>query len=97
MSDFLSINRFDWVLNTRTWTQEIIENRRDDADVGYMFEVDISYPKEIHDAQADYPMCPELATPPGGKTPKLLATLKCKKLVFEKNTKICLHLEKKNI
>ena len=40
-----------------------------------MFKVDISYPKEIHDAQADYPMCPELATPPGGKTSKLLATL----------------------
>ena len=75
MSDFLPINKFAWVLDTHTWTQEIIENLRDDADVGYMYEVDISYPKEIHDAQADYPMCPELATPPGGKTPKLLATL----------------------
>ena len=35
----------------------------------------VSYPEEIYDSQSDYPMCPELATPPGSKIPKLLATL----------------------
>ena len=52
-----------------------MENVKDDADVGYMLEVDISYPESIHDAQADLPMCPERAVPPGGKVPKLLASL----------------------
>ena len=75
MSDYLPINGFKWVSDTHKWTQQTVENVKDDADVGYMLEVDISYPESIHDAQADLPMCPERAVPPGGKVPKLLASL----------------------
>ena len=42
---------------------------------GYLLEVDIEYPKEIHDAHADLPFCPVREHAPGGKQTKLLATL----------------------
>ena len=31
----------------------------DDGPVGYILEVDIDYPKELHDLHSDYPLCPE--------------------------------------
>ena len=42
---------------------------------GYLLEVDIEYPKEIHDAHADLPFCPVREHAQGGKQTKLLATL----------------------
>lgn len=75
MSDYLPINGFKWVSNTQSWTRETIEGLEDDSEVGYMLEVDLVYPEKIHDAQSDFPMCPEQAIPPNGKVAKLLTTL----------------------
>ena len=31
----------------------------DDAETGYILEVDLEYPKELHDLHSDYPLAPE--------------------------------------
>jgi hypothetical protein len=36
----------------------------DDAETGYILEVDLEYPPEIHDRHSDYPMAPERRTIP---------------------------------
>ena len=36
-----------------------IMNYNDDSDVGYTLEVDLHYPKELHNLHNDYPLAPE--------------------------------------
>lgn len=47
----------------------------DDAEYGYILEVDLIYPKELHDFHNDFPFCPEKCIPPGGKNEKLVPNL----------------------
>lgn len=52
-----------------------IENIPNDAPHGYILEVDLLYPKELHNSHNDYPFCAEKFVPPGGKTNKLTPNL----------------------
>lgn len=47
----------------------------DDADDGYILEVDLIYPKHLHREHNDFPFCPEKCIPPRGKNEKLVANL----------------------
>lgn len=67
----LPLNGFEWC----NIDAETIRNTADDAPVGYILEVDLEYPRELHDLHADYPLCSEKSVPPGGKHEKLLLTL----------------------
>ncbi|XP_050064727.1 uncharacterized protein LOC126553627 [Aphis gossypii] len=49
------------------------------SDIGRVYEVDMSYPNELHDLHNDLPFLPENKIPPGSKVKKLMATLHSKK------------------
>ncbi|RLU20281.1 hypothetical protein DMN91_006888, partial [Ooceraea biroi] len=46
-----------------------------DSPTGYILEVDLEYPRHLHDAHADLPFCPTREAPPDKRQEKLLATL----------------------
>ena len=58
MSQYLPTGGFEWV-NAEDWTTEKIMNLEDEEEVGYIFEVDLNYPKELHDTHDTYPLAPE--------------------------------------
>lgn len=47
----------------------------DDAEFGYILEVDLGYPDSLHSMHSDLPFAPEKHIPPGGKSKKLIANL----------------------
>lgn len=78
MMEPLPLTDFRWIL-VKTTNIDFIINTPDDSEIGYMLEVDLEYPKELHDSHSDYPFCAEHRAPPNSKTKKLLLTLYDKK------------------
>ena len=94
MSSKLPINNFEWV-NGEDMNNDIIMNYNEEKDdIGYVLEVDLEYPKELHDLHNDYPLAPERYTPKGSICHKLCGTFNDKKeyIVHIKNLKLYLEL-----
>ena len=51
----------------------------DDAEYGFILEVDVNYPEELHDKHSEFPFLPQNDYPPNSKVVKLLTTLSTKK------------------
>ncbi|DAC81320.1 PolB [Mayetiola barley midge adintovirus] len=78
MMQHLPIGDFEWC-NEMFSTEQILE-LKDDAEIGYIFEVDLECPQHLHNKHKDYPFCPENRIVPGTKRDKkLLLTLFDKK------------------
>ncbi|XP_060855073.1 uncharacterized protein LOC132932727 [Metopolophium dirhodum] len=75
MSQFMLYGGFKWVEPTLDGLNAL----DDSSPIGRMYEVDISYPKELHDKHNDLPFLPKNDIPPGTKVKKLMATLHSKK------------------
>ena len=70
MSQKLPINGFKWIKNVTEIDEKFINNYDEDSDKGYIFEVDVKYPKRLHDLHSDLPFLS-----------KRMKIDKCKKLV----------------
>ena len=55
MSKKLLINNFKWYDALEMLTSDFIKNYDEDSDAGYLLEVDIDYPKELHESHRDLP------------------------------------------
>ena len=49
MSQKLSVNKFKWVKDTSKINEEFIKNYNENNKKGYILEVDVKYPKKLHD------------------------------------------------
>lgn len=71
----LPLNSFSWVAADAFDVVKIM-NFTHDSPVGYILEVDLEYPQQLHDLHSDYPFCAENGIVPGTKKDrKLLLTL----------------------
>ena len=59
MSQKLPVSGFKWKKNMLKFTEEFIKNYDKDSNKGYILEVDVKYPKKLHDLHSDLPLLPE--------------------------------------
>ena len=70
MSQKLPVNGFKWIKNTSKIDEKFTKNYDEDSDKEYIFEVDVKYPRRLHDLHSDLPFLL-----------KRMKIDKCKKLV----------------
>ena len=59
MSEKVPVDRFKWKKNMLQFNEDFIKNYDEDSDKGYTFEVDVKYPKDLHDLHSDLQFFPE--------------------------------------
>ena len=59
MSQKLPVSGFKWEKDMSKFTEEFIKNYDEDSDKGYSLEVDVKYPKKLHDLHSDLPFLGE--------------------------------------
>ena len=59
MSQKLPVRNFKWINELYIFTEDFIKNYDENRDIGYIFEVDVDYPKNIHMLHSDLPYLPE--------------------------------------
>ena len=80
MSQALPFGGFRWLNESEILNSNILDVD-DDSSKGYVLEVDVYYPQELHDCHSDLPFLVEKLIPPSknAKTPKLIANVNDKK------------------
>ena len=80
---------FRWVENVAGFDVMSVPS---DSATGYVLEVDLAYPVNLHDGHADLPFCPTHDKPPGKREIKLLATLHDKEryVIHYRNLQQCI-------
>ena len=73
MSQYLPTGNYKWE-NIDTFTNDYILNIKSDSDKGYIFDVDLDVPSELHDYFNDYPLAPENRV--GEYSPKMIEKYK---------------------
>ena len=83
MSQKLPVNGFKWIKNVTEIDEKFIKNYDEDSDKGYIFEVDVKYPRKLCDLHSDLVFLP-----------KKMKIDNCKKLVcnLRNKKKYVLHI-----
>ena len=76
MSQKLPVNNFKWVEDTSKINEDFIKNYYENSKKGYILEVDVKYPKKLHDLHSALLFLP-----------KRIKIDKCKKLVCDLHNK----------
>ena len=58
MSQYLPYSGFKW-LNQKEISDFCLNSGSENSSIGYILEVDLEYPSELHDLHNDYPLAPE--------------------------------------
>ncbi|XP_036146767.1 uncharacterized protein LOC118646925 [Monomorium pharaonis] len=84
----LPYTEFQWIEDVSNFNVNAIAS---DSPTEYILEVDLEYPRDLHDAHTDLPFCPTRDKPPGKREHKLLATLYEKKryVIHYRNLQQC--------
>ena len=61
MSQPLPYGEFHWLTDEQI-SQFCVNDISDDSEIGYILDVDLEYPTELHDSHSDYPLAPESMT-----------------------------------
>jgi len=80
MSQYMPYGGFNWVEPTLNGLNDL----DDTSPIGRVYEVDVSYPRHLHDKHNDLPFLPQNSVPRGSKVRKLMAT-------FEKKENYIIH------
>ena len=59
MSEKLPTNNFEWIEDASQFNEHFIKNYDEESDEGYFLEVDVQYPKILHELHNDLPFSPE--------------------------------------
>ena len=59
MSQKLPVNRFEWIEDTSQFNKDFIKKYNEESDEGYFLEVDVQYPKKLHELHNDLPFLTE--------------------------------------
>ena len=78
----ITSNDFKWLEDTSKINEKFIKSYDENNDKGYILEVDVKYPKKLHDAHSDLPFLP-----------KRMKIDKCKKLVCSLLNKYIIHIK----
>ena len=52
----LSVNNFEWIENISEFNEDFIKSYNEQSDEGYFLEVDIQYPRKLHELHNDLPL-----------------------------------------
>ena len=61
MSQKLPVRGFKWIkkYDLSKFDENFIKNYNENSDIGYVLEVDVEYPKNLHELHSDLPFLPE--------------------------------------
>ena len=59
ISQKLPVNKFEWIKETSQFNEDFIKNYNEEGDERYFIDVDVQYPKKLHDFHNELPFLPE--------------------------------------